>query len=100
MNIQKTNPRGGGREMTIYATYDELVEAIGEPEDVSDVTNKVDVEWNVEDSHTGRELAVWNYKNGPNYMGEDGTPPEEIESWSAGGSEELVEDLGLEVESF
>lgn len=99
LDILETDPQGGGREMTIHASYDQLVEAIGEPEDVSGVNSKVDVEWNVEDANSGRCLNVWNYKNGPNYLGADGTPPEDIQSWSAGGSEELAEELGLEVES-
>lgn len=98
MDIRRTDPQIGGRTLTIHATYDELVEALGEPENVSDDTDKVDVEWNVEDAHTRRRLNVWNYKNGPNYRGEDGTPPQDIEKWSAGGSQELAEEIGLEVE--
>lgn len=86
--------------MTIHATFDELVDKLGTPEDVSEVTDKVDVEWNVKDPHTGRRLNVWNYKNGPNYRGEEGTPVDKIESWSAGGDESLAEDLGLDVESM
>lgn len=95
MNIQPTEPLSGGRTMTIEASYEELVEKLGEPEDVSDGTDKVDVQWSVEDKHTGRKLTIWNYKNGPNYLGENGTPPEEIGGWSAGGSKGLAEDLGL-----
>lgn len=95
IEISKTEPRGGGREMTLHASYEELVEKLGVPEDVSRKTYKVDVQWDVEDNH-GRELSVWNYKNGPNYWGEDGTPVGEITSWSAGGSEELVEDLNID----
>lgn len=100
MDIRRTDPQSGGRTLTIHATYDELVEAIGEPEDVSDVTDKLDVEWNVRDADTERKLTVWNYKNGPNYQGSDGTPVDQIEKWSAGGDKALAEDLGLDVDGF
>lgn len=85
--------------MTIHATYKELVDALGYPEDFSG-SYKVDVQWDVEDVDTGRFLVVWNYGNGPNYLGEDGTPVSEIESWSADGDLSLAEDLGFEVENM
>lgn len=100
MNIQPIEPKGGGRTLTVYASFDKLVEALGEPEWVAEKNHKVDVEWNVRDLHTGRELQVWNYKNGPNYKGKNGTPVEEIEEWSADGSRRLLDDLGLEYQSI
>lgn len=88
-------------EFEIHATYDEIVEVMGDPKDISLGTLKSDVFWHVKDSDTGRELRIWNYKDGPNYKGEQmGIRVELIQNWSAGGSEELAEDLGLEVEDL
>lgn len=98
MDIRQISSRGGGKEFTIYATYDELVEKLGEPEDLSDVTDKVDVEWNVEDRRTRKKLSIWNYKNGKNYLGEEGTSVDQIERWSAGGSEELARKLEIDTD--
>lgn len=100
MDIQKGGSAGGSRTMTIHASYKEMVDALGYPEDVSGKTAKVDVQWDVEDVDTGRSLSAWNYKNGPNYRGEEGTPVAEIKSWSGDGSKELAEELGLEVEDL
>ena len=100
MNVQPTRAGNGGRTLTIHATFEELTEALGYPEWVAESTDKVDVEWNVKDTDTGRTLAVWNYKNGPNYRGENGTPVDQIEKWSAGGDKSFAEDLGLDVESM
>ena len=100
MDIQRGGSAGGSRTLTIYATYEEMVDALGYPEDLSGKTAKIDVQWDVEYVDTGRSLSAWNYKNGPNYRGEEGTPVTEIKSWSADGSKELAEDLGLEVEGM
>jgi len=100
MNIQKGSSGGTSRTMTIHASYKELVDALGYPEDLSGKTYKIDVQWDVRDADTGRPLVVWNYKNGPNYCGEDGTPVTEITTWSADGDPSLAEELGLEVEEM
>ena len=96
MDIQRAEDHGSSRTLTVYATFEELLNKLGRPKDVSEETYKVDVEWNFFDADTGRSLHIWNYKNGPNYLGEDGTPVAEIEKWSGDGSKELFEQLGIE----
>lgn len=94
MDLSDTNI-SHGKSFVLSVGYDRLVEALGEPERYDSSGMKVDAEWRVVDEDTDRTLNVWNYKNGPNYMGEDGTPVEDIDNWSAGGSQELAEELGL-----
>ena len=94
MELVRTD-KAHGRTFSINTTYDHLVRVLGEPEIYDEPGIKVDAEWQVMDEHTGRTLNVWNYKNGTNYKGGDGMPVENIETWSAGGSRELAEELGL-----
>lgn len=62
----------------VSITYNELVTKLGVPffnsggEDFPDDENKVDVCWGFV-SDTGAKLSVWNYKNGPVYLGSDYT---------------------------
>lgn len=76
-----TNPamyssRSCARHVSI--TYNELVKKLGIPffnsggEDFPDDENKVDVCWGFV-SDTGARLSVWNYKNGPVYLGSEYT---------------------------
>ena len=98
MNLQRVKRQRGGRTFTIYASYANLVEVLGDPKNVNRYTEKIDVQWDVKDVDTGQTLSVWNYKNGPNYLGENGTPPEEIAKWSAGGDAKIAKELGLKIE--
>lgn len=64
----------------VDATYDELVEIFGEPEKVIKAGDKTDVQWKI-----GKNIYIYNYKTGPNYLGLDGVPPEEHTDWHIGG---------------
>jgi hypothetical protein len=45
---------------------------------------KVDAEWVIE-FEDGTIATIYNYKNGINYLGVDGTPTTQISSWHIGG---------------
>lgn len=80
----------------IIAKYADLVEKLGEP-NIDDDPDKVDASWSVEDD-SGRRLSIWNYKNGPNYLGtRSGVSVASIENWSGWGSRELAEELGFTI---
>ncbi len=47
---------------------------------------KIDAEWDIEFAD-GTIATIYNYKDGPNYLGERGTPVIEITNWHIGGFE-------------
>jgi hypothetical protein len=63
-------------------TYAELVTVLGEP-NIEDDPAKVDASWGVEAMAADRpvRIGVWNYKNGPAYLGPRATL-DDIDSWS------------------
>jgi hypothetical protein len=65
----------------INTSYDKLVEAFGQPIDGDGY--KVDAEWKV---LTPEGIAtIYNYKDGKNYLGKEGTKTEKIAEWHIGG---------------
>lgn len=61
--------------------FDEMKEILGKPNAEDDPT-KVDACWVVQDKKDPAKLvSVWNYKNGPAYLGDD-VQMGEIKSWS------------------
>jgi hypothetical protein len=79
-------------------TYDQLVATFGEPQEPGEY--KVDAEWYLEvTDHDGSTViaTIYNWKNGKNYLGKDGTPTEKITTWNIGGhtqrAAEIVEKL-------
>lgn len=90
---------------SVETTYARLVEVFGEHFDPCDLLpdGKTDVLRTVLFSR--RRLAtIDNYKDGPNYMGGEGTPVERITEWRVGGKRREVirfvaETLGLTEES-
>lgn len=67
----------------INASYSELRELFGEPTDGDGY--KVDAEWDLR-FDDGTVATVYNWKDGPNYCGEAGTPVQEIREWHVGGN--------------
>ncbi len=62
--------------------YQNLVDILGEPNiDVMDC--KTDAEWLLEFDETS--FCIYNWKNGENYLGKDGTPVNLITNWNIGG---------------
>ncbi len=64
--------------------YAELVAALGEPNSQGD-GYKTDAEWHVT-MDDGTEAFIYNYKDGVNYNGEDGTPVAVIRDWHVGSA--------------
>lgn len=80
-----TDPHdAGGVSLRGYLTapYTALVTAFGEPNARGD-GYKIDVEWVMRAGD--HVITVNNYKNGPNYLGADGKPIEEIIEWDVCG---------------
>lgn len=70
----------------VNTTYGTLVELFGEPMEGYDY--KTDAEWALEfHTDTGDTVVatIYNWKNGKNYMGDQGTPVEDITRWNIGG---------------
>jgi len=67
----------------INATYQELIDVFGKP--TKSDGYKVDAEWLIE-FEDGTVATVYNWKNGLNYCGADGTPVEYITRWNVGGN--------------
>lgn len=75
----------------ICIPFANLVEVLGEPHSDGD-GYKVDAEW-ILMFDNGTVATIYNYKNGPNYCGQDGTPVDEIEDWHIGGHSKMAEKM-------
>jgi hypothetical protein len=85
--IDSANACGTHLQDYVTATYAELVEIFGEPEDGD---YKTDAEWCLQFTEAdGRKTiaTIYNYKDGANYLGSEGTPTEQITEWHIGGTE-------------
>lgn len=67
----------------LNTSYERLVEVFGEPYKYEPI-EKSDVEWIIK-FDTGEIATIYNWKNGVNYLGEEGLPPEDIKDWNIGG---------------
>ena len=82
---QDINPMGTHFISDFDITYNELVDILGEPTLGDDY--KCDAEWYIE-FEDGVIITIYNYKNGKNYLGEEGLFKENITDWHIGGSKE------------
>jgi len=71
----------------VNATYEELTNLFGAPHGGDGY--KVDAEWEIK-FDDGRVATVYNWKDGRNYCGEQGTPVEQIAEWHVGGDNPMV----------
>ena len=71
----------------IEVSYADLVQAFGEPMSYGFDDYKSDAEWNIA-FEDGTRVSIYNYKDGINYCGEQGTPTEQITDWHIGGFNE------------
>lgn len=67
--------------------YDELVAAFGKP--TPGDGHKTDACWYLL-AEDGKGITIYNYKDGPNYCGPEGTPVEQIRDWHIGAHRETV----------
>jgi hypothetical protein len=81
-NQQEIGISGTCLQGQITAKYDELVALFGKPTDGDGY--KVDAEWNVR-FDDGVVASIYNWKDGPNYCGAEGTPAHKITDWHIGG---------------
>lgn len=86
VNSSKTT--GTSYQGEVTCSYKRLVRLFGEPHTWD--MEKTDAEWDIE-FNDGTIATIYNWKNGPNYLGEYGTPVEEIVNWHIGGFSEQAE---------
>ena len=72
-NDTDIDTNGTSYQGAIRESFEKLLEVFGAPLGAS-VDNKVDVEWEIEFGN-GIVATIYNWKNGPASMGEDGTNP-------------------------
>jgi major membrane immunogen (membrane-anchored lipoprotein) len=73
----------------INCTYDDLTATLGYPLEDGFDDYKSDAEWTIE-FDDGTVATVYNYKNGKNYLGDEGTDVCYIEQWHIGGRDETA----------
>lgn len=72
---------------SININYKKLVDTFGKPH-LSDGF-KTDAEWGLE-FPDGTVATIYNWKNGKNYLGDDGLETENITTWHIGGKNRLA----------
>ena len=79
----------GGRSTGMSGiTATEMIALFGEP-NVDDDEYKVDVSWGIE-FENGDAVAIWNFKNGPNYNPGAGLTLDDVDSFSIDGTPAAV----------
>lgn len=78
INIDGTHLQG-----YVTANYADLCSLFGAPTESDGL--KVDAEWQVQFTD-GVVATIYNWKDGPNYMGKHGTPVHLITHWHVGGT--------------
>jgi len=86
-SINKASQVGTCLQDYIEVSYDKIVEKYGEPT-VGD-GYKIDANWVIEWSD-GKVGTIYNWKNGINYLGEDGLETHKIKEWNIGGMDKTV----------
>ena len=88
--MDKVDVNGTSLVGYINMPYDDLVATLGKPNGHGD-DFKTDVEW--EGTINGKGFTIYNYKDGPNYMGKDGLAVRDITEWHVGGNSRIVAHL-------
>lgn len=76
---------------SVSLNYDQIVDKLGEPTEGDGF--KVDAHWVVYQEETDTTATIYNWKNGRNYWGVDGTPANQITDWNIGGFDGNAVDL-------
>jgi hypothetical protein len=71
----------------ISVTWKEIVKTFGKPNDDTD-GYKVDAHWSI--MTPAGAATIYNYKDGKNYLGKEGTPKTKITDWHIGGHKKDV----------
>lgn len=72
----------------VTTTWLDLISAFGQPLPESD-GYKIDWEWVVE-FDDGTIATIYNWKNGPNYLGPDAATKDQIKEWHVGGRDPII----------
>lgn len=86
-SINKADAAGTCLQDYVTVGYKTIVERYGQP--TTSDGYKVDAEWVIE-WEDGQVGTLYNWKNGKNYLGEDGTPVERIIEWNIGGKSKIA----------
>ena len=81
---------GGHLIGSIDCSYDLLIKKFGQTSDCYD-DFKSDAEWQIEFSD-GVTCCIYNYKDGKNYLGDDGLETKDITDWHIGGTDRIAVD--------
>lgn len=81
-NTATIQTTGSGLLGHIDASYDELVDLFGKPSEGDGY--KVDAHWAIE-FEGGTIASIYNYKDGKNYLSDEGKTVEQIRDWHVGG---------------
>lgn len=81
------DPSGTSLQGYFTKNYYQLVELLGEPTNGDGY--KVDAEWYLQ-FDDGTIATIYNYKDGINYNGKDGTPTDQIYHWHVGGRSQFA----------
>lgn len=81
-NSSELNTGGTHLQGEIKATFKELCAIFGKPHGADEY--KSDAGWDIRFGD-GTIASIYNWKDGPNYCGEHGTPVEQIGEWHVGG---------------
>jgi hypothetical protein len=86
-SINQADADGTCLQGYVSVDYKTIVTKYGEP--TTSDGYKIDAEWIIkwEDGQVG---TLYNWKNGKNYLGDDGLPVEKIKEWNIGGRNNLV----------
>ena len=101
MKINKltTNTNGTHLQGYINCSYDDLTSALGYPLEEGFDNYKSDAEWSIE-FDDGMVATIYNWKNGKNYLGDQGYNLCDIAQWHVGGrSKEVVERVAFLIKS-
>lgn len=85
----------------LEANYKDLVEAFGNP--VEGDLYMTDVQWKLKIHPDGGKpfpVKLYNYKNGKNYLGEDGLDIEKIPIWHVATSKKVDENASKYIEHY
>ena len=81
-NNKNLSSDGSGLVDYLVADYDDLVRIFGQPSKGDGY--KVDAEWTLQTPFG--VATIYNYKDGKNYIGEDGLRVDQIDTWHVGGT--------------
>jgi hypothetical protein len=78
------NTSGTSLQGYVNNSYKELVSIFGEPLQIFDDGSKIDIEWRIE-FEDGTISTIYNWKNGHNYLGDEGDDIDDMAFFNVGG---------------